>query len=77
MSPRARDVIANISDTSMGHNIESLELLTDGANGLLFEEVVAYRSFPAPKIFRDELTAGTGRTADLWSPAEHVATKQR
>ena len=51
-----------------GHKIESLELLTDDENGLLVERTVAYRPFPALKIFRDrliELNAGK-LPADMW-----------
>lgn len=51
-----------------GHKIESLELLTDDENGLLVERTVAYRPFPALKIFRDRLIAlNAGRLpADMW-----------
>src|ERR1700748_3077358 len=38
--------------TVEGHKIESLELLRDDDNGLLLERTVAYRPFPALKIFR-------------------------
>jgi hypothetical protein len=38
-----------------GHTIESLELLTDDENGLLLERHVAYRPFPAVKIFRERM----------------------
>ena len=54
--------------TVEGHKIESLELLTDDENGLLVERTVAYRPFPALKIFRDrliELNAGK-LPADMW-----------
>ena len=34
-----------------GHALESLELLTDDVDGLLLERTVAYRPFPALKIF--------------------------
>jgi hypothetical protein len=43
--------------TVEGHKIESLELLTDDENGLLLERTVAYRPFPALKLFRDRLIA--------------------
>src|SRR5262245_45979469 len=36
-----------------GHQIESLEVLTDDDSGLLLERTIAYRPFPAVKIFRD------------------------
>jgi len=51
-----------------GHQIESLELLTDDENGLLLERTIAYRPFPALKIFRDRLIAlNAGRLpADMW-----------
>ena len=46
----------------------SPELLTDDALGLLVESMVAYRPFPALKIFRNRLIAlNAGRVpADLW-----------
>ena len=43
--------------TVVGHEIESLELLTDNSEGLLLERTIAYRPFPAVKIFRDRLIA--------------------
>ena len=48
--------------------IESLELLTDDENGLLLELTVAYRPFPALKIFRDRFIAlNAGKLpADMW-----------
>ena len=51
-----------------GHKIESLELLTDDQNGLLIERTVAYRPFPALRIFRDRLIAlNAGKLpADVW-----------
>ena len=51
-----------------GHKIESLELLTDDQNGLLIERSVAYRPFPALRIFRDRLIAlNAGKLpADMW-----------
>ena len=50
------------------HMIESLELLTDDEDGLLVERTVAYRPFPAVKIFRDRLIAlNAGRLpAEMW-----------
>lgn len=51
-----------------GHDIESLELLTDDASGLLLERTVAYRPFPALKLFRDRLIRlSAGRLpSDMW-----------
>jgi hypothetical protein len=51
-----------------GHKIESLELWTDDQNGLLIERSVAYRPFPALRIFRDRLIAlNAGKLpADMW-----------
>jgi hypothetical protein len=37
-----------------GHELESLELLTNGPDGKLKERTVAYRPFPALKIFREK-----------------------
>ena len=48
-----------------GHEFESMELLTDGPDGKLKERTVAYRPFPALKIFRDKQHAAT---ADLLPP---------
>jgi hypothetical protein len=54
--------------TVEGHEIESLELLTDNNDGLLAERTIAYRPFPALKIFRDRLIIlNAGRLpADMW-----------
>ena len=54
--------------TVEGQKIVSPELLTDDALGLLVESMVAYRPFPALKIFRNRLIAlNAGRVpADLW-----------
>ncbi len=54
--------------TVEGHEMESLELLTDNEQGLLVERTVAYRPFPAVKIFRDRLIAlNAGKlAADMW-----------
>jgi hypothetical protein len=54
--------------TVEGHMIESLELLIDDKDGLLVERTVAYRPFPAVKIFRDRLIAlNAGRLpAEMW-----------
>ena len=54
--------------TVEGHMIESLELLTDNNSGLLLERTIAYRPFPAVKIFRDRLIALNAGTLsiDMW-----------
>jgi hypothetical protein len=54
--------------TIEGHEFESLELLTDGPDGKLKERTVAYRPFPALKIFRDKQRAAVGDSvpADAW-----------
>jgi hypothetical protein len=54
--------------TIEGHEFESLELLTDGPDGRLKERTVAYRPFPALKIFRDKQRAAVGDSvpADAW-----------
>ena len=54
-----------------GHEFESLELLTDGPDGLLKERTIAYRPFPALRIFRDKQRAAVGDTvsADSWDYA--------
>ena len=50
------------------HEFESMELLTYGPDGKLKERTVAYRPFPALKIFRDEQRAALGDIipADAW-----------
>ncbi len=54
--------------TIEGHEFESLELLTDGPDGKLTERTVAYRPFPALKIFRDKQRSAVGDSvpADAW-----------
>jgi hypothetical protein len=54
--------------TIEGHEFESLELLTDGPDGKLKERTIAYRPFPALKIFRDKQRAAVGDAipADAW-----------
>jgi len=66
-----RTTLLRWQGTVDGHNIESLELLTDDESGLLVERTVAYRPFPALKIFRDRLIAlNAGRLpADMWDYA--------
>jgi len=51
-----------------GHEIESLEVLVDDENGLLVERTVAYRPYPAVKIFRDRMMARNAGAlpADMW-----------
>ena len=51
-----------------GHEFESLELLTDGPDGKLKERTVAYRPFPALKIFREKQRAAVGDLLppDMW-----------
>ena len=64
----ARTTLLRWQGTVEGHKIESLELLTDNEHGLLVERTVAYRPFPALKIFRDRLIAlNAGKLpADIW-----------
>ena len=54
--------------TIEGHEFESLELLTDGPDGKLSERTVAYRPFPALKIFREKQRASVGDSvpANSW-----------
>jgi hypothetical protein len=51
-----------------GHEFESLELLTDDPDGKLKERTVAYRPFPALKIFRERQRAAVGDLLppDMW-----------
>ena len=64
-----RTTLLRWQGTVEGHKIESLELLTDNENGLLVERTVAYRPFPALKIFRDRLIAlNAGKLpTDMWN----------
>ena len=63
-----RTTLLRWQGTVEGHKIESLELLTDDDQGLLVERTVAYRPFPALKIFRDRLIAlNAGKLPDdMW-----------
>src|SRR5215472_913949 len=63
-----RTTLLRWQGTVEGHKIESLELLTDNEQGLLVERTVAYRPFPALRIFRDRLIAlNAGKLpADMW-----------
>jgi hypothetical protein len=63
-----RTTLLRWQGTVEGHRIESLELLTDDENRLLVERTVAYRPFPALKIFRDRLIVlNAGKLpADMW-----------
>jgi hypothetical protein len=59
--------------TIEGHEFESLELLTDGVDGKLKERTVAYRPFPALRIFREKQRAATSDVLppDMWDyPAD-------
>jgi hypothetical protein len=58
--------------TIEGHEFESLELLTNGADGRLVERTVAYRPFPALEIFRKKQRAAVGESilADAWTTPE-------
>ena len=62
------------------HEIESLELLVDDENGLLLERTVAYRPYPALRIFRERLISlNAGKLpADMWdypAPAQGGQTR--
>jgi hypothetical protein len=63
-----RTTLLRWQGTVEGHEIESLELLTDNEDGLLVERTVAYRPFPALRIFRDRLIAlNAGKLpAEMW-----------
>jgi len=67
--------------TVEGHEIESLELLTDNEQGLLLERTIAYRPFPAVRIFRERLIVlNAGRLpADMWEypGSEQVSQREK
>jgi hypothetical protein len=48
-----------------GHPLESLELLTNDANGLLVERTIAFRPFPALRIFRDKMKENLGDSVGI------------
>jgi hypothetical protein len=54
--------------TIEGHEFESLELLVDDAQGRLLERTIAYRPFPALRIFHDKMRALAGDSIpdDAW-----------
>ena len=64
-----RTTLLRWQGTVENHFIESLELLTDDEHGLLLERTIAYRPFPALKIFRERLYAlNAGRLPDdMWN----------
>jgi len=43
-----------------GHEIESLEVIVDNDAGLIVERTVAFRPYPALKLFRDKALAHAG-----------------
>jgi hypothetical protein len=56
-----------------GHKLESLELLIDDEDGKLVERTIAYRPFPAVRLFRDRMQASPLNAVpdDMWEyPAE-------
>jgi hypothetical protein len=63
-----RTTLLRWQGTLEGHEFESLELLVDDASGKLVERTVAYRPFPALKIFREKMKtlAGDAVPADAW-----------
>ncbi len=73
----ARTTFLRWQGTVEGHKIESLELLTNDENGLLLERTIAYRPFPALKIFRDRLIAlNAGRVPDdMWDYPNDLLSK--
>src|SRR5260221_12197850 len=57
--------------TIEGHKFESLELLVDRPDEKLVERTIAYRPFPALRIFREKMRAALGDTLppDMWDYA--------
>ena len=63
----ARTTVLHWRGEVEGHEIESLELITDDEEGLMLERTVAYRPFPAVRIFRDRLyEESRGLLPDDW-----------
>ncbi len=56
----ARTTVLHWRGEVEGHEIESLELITDDENGLMLERTVAYRPFPALRILRERLFKRSG-----------------
>ncbi len=67
-----RTTLLRWQGTIEGHEFESLELLVDDDNGKLVERTIAYRPFPALKIFREKMRAlaGDAVPADAWDYPE-------
>src|SRR5277367_6252150 len=66
--------------TIEGHEFESLELLAEGPDGKLKERSVAYRPFPALRIFREKQRAATADVLppDMWDyPGGDQVTSDR
>jgi hypothetical protein len=60
-----RTTLLHWEGTVEGHTIQSLEMLTDDENGLLVDRTVAYRPYPAVRLFRKRLYEGNqGRIPD-------------
>lgn len=76
-----RTTLLHWRGTVEGHEIEGLELLTDNEQGLLLERTIAYRPFPAVRIFRERLIAlNAGRLpADMWEypGSEQVSQREK
>jgi hypothetical protein len=68
-----RTTLLRWQGTIEGHKLESLELLVDDDAGKLVERTIAYRPFPAVRLFRDRMRASQLNAVpdDMWEyPAE-------
>jgi len=64
----ARTTVLRWQGTIDGHKLESIELLVDDSDGKLIERTIAYRPFPAVRLFRDRMraTAMNAIPDDMW-----------
>lgn len=63
-----RTTLLRWQGTIDGHKLESLELLVDDNDGKLVERTIAYRPFPAVRLFRDRMRASPINAVpdDMW-----------
>src|SRR5215469_7576947 len=63
-----RTTLLRWQGTIDGHKLESLELLVDDDDGKLVERTIAYRPFPAVRLFRDRMRTSPMNAVpdDMW-----------
>ena len=57
-----------------GHEFESFEVIVDDDQGLMVERTIAYRPYPALKLFRDKAyqAAKDAFPAEMWDYPENI-----